>query len=190
MLRTLSWIIHKPKVCSNVLFCSRPLSLTTANYVRGKDTTQTLLPFGEIEGDVSNAHLNPTLHRELMEAPLNLPDYEESKLLKVCVLGVPNVGKSTLINRLVEANACPFSAKAHTTRKASNAIMTINNIQVVFCDTPGVVKPDDIKKFRFEHSLINDPTDSAKAADLIIVLQGTYLFANPYMSFFHFVVSF
>ena len=76
------------------------------------------------------------------------------------------VNKTTL-----GGNACPHSCKAHTTRFASNAVLTEGDTQVVFTDTPGVVKPEDVKKFSLETSLIQHPIESAQTANLILILQ-------------------
>ena len=61
----------------------------------------------------SDPALNPNQHRKLLDTP-NLELGQ--KFLRVCILGVPNAGKSTLINQLVGGNACPHSKKHHTTR--------------------------------------------------------------------------
>ena len=87
--------------------------------------------------------------------------------------GIPNAGKSTLVNRLVGGTACPHSKKAHTTRFSSRAVLTQGDTQLVFSDTPGVVKPKEVKKFHLESTLVSHPVESAKSADLILVLQGT-----------------
>ena len=89
------------------------------------------------------------------------------------IAGIPNAGKSTLVNKLVGGNACPHSKKAHTTRFSTRAVLTEGDIQLVFSDTPGVVKPKEVKKFKLEQSLVSNPVESAKSADLIVVLQGT-----------------
>ncbi len=114
-------------------------------------------------------HLNPVSHQDLLES---LPSQRSnSKCLRICVLGVPNSGKSSLVNQLVGANVCAHSRKTHTTRENTNAIITRDETQLVFCDTPGIVTDKDIKKFKLEDSIVLHPGYSAKHADLIIVLQ-------------------
>ena len=102
----------------------------------------------------------------------------------IFIAGIPNAGKSTLVNKLVGGNACPHSKKAHTTRFSTRAVLTEGDTQLVFSDTPGVVKPKEVKKFKLEQSLVSNPVESAKSADLIVVLQGTYflLFSFPNFS--------
>jgi ribosome biogenesis GTPase A len=123
--------------------------------------------------DDDDIHLNPLSHQERLYAPQNPSSQENKQSIRVCVLGVPNAGKSTLVNQLVHANVCAHSHKTHTTRKSSRAILTKEDVQVVFSDTPGIVKPGDIKKFKLEDSLIQQPVESVKEADLILVVQGT-----------------
>ncbi len=55
---------------------------------------------------------------------------EGSRLLRVNILGVPNSGKSTLINQIVGFNICAHSPKVHTTRHNARAILTEENTQV------------------------------------------------------------
>ena len=83
------------------------------------------------------------------------------------------VNKTTL-----GGNACPHSCKAHTTRFASNAVLTEGDTQVVFTDTPGVVKPEGVKKFSLETSLIQHPIESAQTANLILILHGNFAYST------------
>jgi len=59
----------------------------------------------------------------------------------VTVAGKPNVGKSTLINALMGQKVVIVSDKPQTTRHRINCILTENNYQIVFVDTPGIHKP-------------------------------------------------
>ena len=60
----------------------------------------------------------------------------------VAVVGSPNVGKSTLINSLLGQKIAIVSAKPQTTRGAQRGILTTDNTQVIFVDTPGVLRPN------------------------------------------------
>ncbi len=59
----------------------------------------------------------------------------------VAILGRPNVGKSTLINALLNQKVAIVSSKPQTTRKNINAILTKKDYQIVFIDTPGIHTP-------------------------------------------------
>ena len=64
----------------------------------------------------------------------------KKKLLKALIVGKPNVGKSTLINFLVEEKVSIVSRKAQTTQKNTTGVITKNASQLVFFDTPGLNK--------------------------------------------------
>ncbi|XP_014215995.1 GTPase Era, mitochondrial [Copidosoma floridanum] len=93
------------------------------------------------------------------------------KSLKIAILGLPNVGKSTLINHLIGRPVCAVSQKVHTTRSKAAAICSIDDTQLVFLDTPGLVGKGDIKKYKLEESFTRDAENSMKEADVVGVVQ-------------------
>ena len=62
----------------------------------------------------------------------------KKKLLKALIIGKPNVGKSTLINFLVGEKVSIVSRKAQTTQKNTTGVVTKNDSQLIFFDTPGL----------------------------------------------------
>jgi len=134
---------------------------------RGKDPS--LKAFDRMAEVVTSPAVNPALHRSLLAAPVPSPAH--SKLLRVAILGVTNAGKSTLVNRLLGRQVCPASCKPNTTRTNARAVLTDKDTQVVFLDTPGLVDQEDASKFNLERSLLLDPEEACRSADLLLVLQ-------------------
>ncbi|MDY4973604.1 MAG: GTPase Era, partial [Erysipelotrichaceae bacterium] len=59
----------------------------------------------------------------------------------VGLIGRPNAGKSTLLNALVKQKLAIISSKAQTTRNAIRGVLTDDEAQIIFIDTPGIHKP-------------------------------------------------
>ena len=59
----------------------------------------------------------------------------------VGIIGRPNVGKSTFLNRIMSQKLAIVTAKAQTTRNKIQGIYTTDNEQIIFVDTPGIHKP-------------------------------------------------
>ncbi|MGL4307784.1 GTPase Era [Cetobacterium sp. SF1] len=81
----------------------------------------------------------------------------------IAVVGRPNVGKSTLINKLVNEKVAIVSNKAGTTRDTIKGILNFNNNQYIFVDTPGIHKP---KHLLGEH-MTNSAIRMLKDVDVI-----------------------
>ncbi|XP_013098495.1 GTPase Era, mitochondrial [Stomoxys calcitrans] len=110
------------------------------------------------------------------ESPLPLKDevvekLNEQKSLSIAVIGVPNAGKSTFINNLINHRVCPTSSKVHTTRKSNKAIYTTGQTQLVFYDTPGLVTQKEINKHKLEKSFKSSYRHAIQHADMIAVLH-------------------
>ena len=85
----------------------------------------------------------------------------------VAVVGRPNVGKSTLINRLVGQKVAITSSKPQTTRVNQLAILTLDNAQMVFVDTPGIHQPGHALGER----MVREARESLEDADVVLCLM-------------------
>ena len=84
----------------------------------------------------------------------------------VALIGAPNVGKSTLVNRLVGTKVSIVTHKVQTTRALIRGIITHNNTQIVLVDTPGIFTP----KRRLDRAMVTTAWSGAKDADMVLVL--------------------
>ncbi len=82
----------------------------------------------------------------------------------VAIIGRPNVGKSTIINRLVGEKVAIVTEKPETTRDKIRGILTRDDAQVIFVDTPGIHKPSNLLGKRITQLA----KDSLPEADLIV----------------------
>lgn len=85
----------------------------------------------------------------------------------VAIIGRPNVGKSSLLNSILNYNLSIVSPKPQTTRDKINGIYNENDYQIIFIDTPGIHKSQQ----KLGDALNNNSYDSLKDADLILFLQ-------------------
>ena len=82
----------------------------------------------------------------------------------VTLVGRPNVGKSTLLNRILGQKVTIVSDKPQTTRTEVRGVLTCPGVQAVFCDTPGIHKPHTLLGERLNH------TARSALADMDVVL--------------------
>lgn len=82
----------------------------------------------------------------------------------VAIVGRPNVGKSTILNRMVGQKIAIATDKAQTTRRRIKGILTTDKAQVVFVDTPGVHKPLD----KLGEHLLDETKLALPEVDLIL----------------------
>jgi GTP-binding protein Era len=90
----------------------------------------------------------------------------ETKAGFAAVIGAPNAGKSTLVNRLVGAKVSIVTHKVQTTRFQVRGVMMHNNAQIVLVDTPGIFAP----KRRLDRAMVQSAWDGAEGADQILHL--------------------
>ena len=88
------------------------------------------------------------------------------------IVGCPNVGKSTLINRLVGQKIAIVTDRAQTTRNRITGILTRKNYQMIFLDTPGMTKPRN-KLGTFMQKTAEDASKDTEAILFVVdALQG------------------
>ncbi|KCV71191.1 hypothetical protein H696_02143 [Fonticula alba] len=71
---------------------------------------------------------------------------KEPRVIRVAIIGTPNSGKSTLLNALIGGEVSISSRKANTTRTNTLGILTRENVQIVFVDTPGILSTKVARK--------------------------------------------
>lgn len=82
----------------------------------------------------------------------------------VNIVGNPNVGKSTLMNRLVGERISIITSKAQTTRHRIMGIVNTEDMQIVYSDTPGVLQPN----YKLQESMLNFSESALDDADVLL----------------------
>jgi len=82
----------------------------------------------------------------------------------VNIVGNPNVGKSTLMNRLVGEKLSIITSKAQTTRHRILGIVNTPSYQIVYSDTPGVLKPN----YKLQEQMLNFSLSALEDADILL----------------------
>ena len=86
----------------------------------------------------------------------------------ITIVGRPNVGKSTLLNYIMGEKLSIVSNKPQTTRNNIQTILTGDDFQMVFVDTPGIHKP----KHKLGEYMVNSARESTKDVDLVLFLTN------------------
>jgi len=84
----------------------------------------------------------------------------------VAIVGKPNVGKSTLLNSFLGQKLSIVTPKAQTTRNRITGILTRENYQIIFFDTPGIFEPS----YKLQQYMVRNAIKSASEADLILLM--------------------
>lgn len=88
----------------------------------------------------------------------------------VNIVGNPNVGKSTLMNALVGERISIITSKAQTTRHRILGIVNGEDFQIVYSDTPGVLKPN----YRLQESMLNFSRSALTDADVLLYVTDIF----------------
>jgi GTPase len=84
----------------------------------------------------------------------------------ISIIGRPNVGKSTFLNRVIGQKIAIMSDKAQTTRNKIQGVLSVNDAQMIFIDTPGIHKP----KHKLGDFMMKVAVNTLKEVDLILFM--------------------
>jgi len=84
----------------------------------------------------------------------------------ISIIGPPNVGKSTLLNRILGTKITITSTRRQTTRNRILGIKNLENAQLIFFDTPGIYQP----KSRFDKYMVDTALAACKDVDLFLLM--------------------
>jgi GTP-binding protein Era len=88
----------------------------------------------------------------------------------VVILGLPNTGKSTLLNAIIGQKLAITNPKPQTTRKKILGILTKKDYQIIFLDTPGIINPS----YLLQEKMMEQVESSIKDADVLLILIDSY----------------
>ena len=94
------------------------------------------------------------------------PGNESHKSGFISIIGRPNVGKSTFLNRVIGQKIAIMSDKPQTTRNKVQGVLTLEDSQLIFIDTPGIHKP----KHRLGDFMMKVAQNTLKGVDLILFM--------------------
>ncbi len=101
-----------------------------------------------------------------MTVPQDTPDTPQTRCGFVALVGAPNAGKSTLLNRLIGAKVAIVTHKVQTTRSRVRGIAIQDACQMVFVDTPGIFTP----KRRLDRAMVAAAWSAIDDADRVVLI--------------------
>ena len=94
---------------------------------------------------------------------------EETRAGYVTFVGRPNAGKSTLLNHLVGEHLSIVTPKAQTTLQRVTGILTLDQDQLIFLDTPGILEARDL----LQRAMLGAAHESLNEADVVVLVVDT-----------------
>jgi len=96
------------------------------------------------------------------------------KRAHIALIGVPNVGKSSLINQIIGQKLTAVSHKPHTTRTPTLGVVNQDHVQLIFSDLPGIFNPkNDLEKY-----IVKEATQKIKNTDIFILIVDDRLLSD------------
>lgn len=127
-------------------------------------------PGAELEGE----HFDLERALEGLGNPLNVDADKNHRSGYVNILGRPNVGKSTLLNALVGERMSIITAKPQTTRHRILALLSGDDFQAVFSDTPGLIEEPHYKMQERMNAFVSSAFEDADVLLFVVVPQEEY----------------
>lgn len=90
----------------------------------------------------------------------------QQKTISLAIIGKPNAGKSSLLNKLIGQKISIVTPKVQTTRSIITGIVTLKNTQLIILDTPGIFQP----KKKLEKAMVRCAWSSLHSADIILLI--------------------
>src|SRR5512132_4195531 len=98
--------------------------------------------------------------------PVNSVEDQPRKVGVVALIGRPNAGKSTLLNRIIGEKIAIVSDKPQTTRTRISGVLTRHEGQIVFLDTPGIHKPG----YKLNRRMMSIVSEALSTVDLVLLM--------------------
>ncbi len=121
----------------------------------------------------SRLGIGDMLDEVIKHFPVRNEEEEEDERPKIAIVGKPNVGKSSIINRLLGENRVIVSNIAGTTRDAIDTAIKHNGQEYIFIDTAGLRRKNKIKEELERYSIIRTVTAVERADVVIVVIDAT-----------------
>lgn len=97
------------------------------------------------------------------------PEAPSTRAGYVALVGRPNAGKSTLLNRLIGEHLSIVTPKAQTTWQRVTGLLTIDSDQLIFLDTPGILEAKDL----LQRSMLGAALEALQEADVVLLVADT-----------------
>jgi GTP-binding protein len=127
-------------------------------------------PFG-VSAELSN-NLGDMLDEVVKYFPKNDEEHEEEEIPKVAIIGKPNVGKSSLINKILGEDRVIVSDIAGTTRDSIDTKVSFDGAEYIFIDTAGVRRKNKIKEELERYSIIRTVAAIERAEIVVLLIDA------------------